>query len=473
MISNHFSLLAVAATLLISSSGLAQDDKLPLLLKRSPAKANAIGYVNIGSLNKLMSDAGFAQRVSENVEEYWFLSDLDLTKMEPRWEAGYATLQKSISAKDLAEQVGGYVDQVGGEDVVWSPQQTYLHPGKENRLGILRPADRSLLSGWLTPSITVNYSSYLDAKASQPESFLSMMLAIEVKDVFSPVPLAKRLQGFTSLKANKPESVAQVLASATGVSIIVGRRSLNECILTITCTKSPAGLTNIAPAVLAEMLDRSGMSAPEVLTWAAKVDGNELSLQGPITESTLSGLLSIFSLQSQASKSLGMSNDSGSQNRTQQEQIGYRSKYYFDEINAIVEQTRKHKSTSTGALAMWNDKRARQIDELGTLNVDPGMVKFGSDVAETLRGNALNITQGNIQAGKTKVSEGLSRTYSVGGYYGGGAYYAPNSSVDYQAATSAYARGNAYANFKEALNQIDQITAEVRRAMTDKYKIQF
>ena len=103
MTSKHVTFIVLAVSLAFSAQGFAQEEKLPLLLNRSPARANAIGYVNIGSLNQLMSDAGFAQLVSDNVQEYWFLSDLDVMKMQPRWEGGYATLQKSILAKDLAE----------------------------------------------------------------------------------------------------------------------------------------------------------------------------------------------------------------------------------------------------------------------------------------------------------------------------------------------------------------------------------
>jgi hypothetical protein len=35
------------------------------------------------------------------------------------------------------------------------------------------------------------------------------------------------------------------------------------------------------------------------------------------------------------------------------------------------------------------------------------------------------------------------------------------------------ARGSAYGNYRTVLNQIDQLTADVRRKMTDKYQMQF
>ena len=467
MSSKLISVVAIAASLFVSTTGMAQDEKLPLLLRRSPSPTNAIGYVNVQALDKLMSDEGFADRTSQNVNEFWFISDLDLMNLRPRWEAGYAILKNSLDANELADKVAGYVDQIEGQEVVWSPQQAYLYPAKDNRLGVLRPADRSRMSAWLSSNTNRNDSAYLNSQAQQPESFLSMMLAVEVKNLFSPVPLSKRLETFKSIQSKSPESVAKILASATGVSIIVGRRSLKECIVSIDFASSPASLENIAAELFAELLERAGSAAPEVLTWNAKVEDNELTLQGPISEATLNGLLGIFSLEDKASRTVRLSQDSGSQDRTQQEQMGYRSKHYFDDVNAIVEQSRQHKSQTTGALAKWNDQRARKIDEFGTLDVDPEMVQYGTNVAETLRGNALTVTQGNIAAGKTKAAQSLS-----GGYYGSG-YYDANSTTRSQAVTSAYARGNAYADFKDALSQIDALTAETRRAMTSKYKIQF
>ncbi|SRR6056297_1325074 len=473
MITSRSIFVFLAALLLAAPDVSAEDEKINLLLRKSPSVANAVGYVNIGSLNELMDGAGIQTKVAENVEEYWFIADLDFMKFRPRWEAGYATLKSSVEPENLAQQVGGYVDQIADQDVVWSPGQTYFVPGKENRLGILRPADRSLLAGWLKPSVSVNYSDFLERNANQSETYLSVLLAIELKDVFSPVPLAKKLEDLKSLKANSPENIAGTLASVEGVSIIVGRKSLNECIVRFQFGKSPAGLKPIAAELLAEVLERNGTAAPEVLTWSVKSDATSLSLQGPITEGTLTGVLGIFSLQSQANRAATAMSDSGRE-RTKQQQTGYRSKYYFDEIGEIIERTRNHKSQSSGALAKWNDQRARQIDELGTLDVDPEVVQYGTNVAELLRGNALTVRQGNIAAGKIQANQSLSG----GGYYGrnsygDGYYYDTNSTSDYQNVTAAIARGNAYQNYRQALSAIDTLTASVKRAMTEKYQLQF
>ncbi|MDM4015648.1 hypothetical protein [Roseiconus lacunae] len=444
-----------------------EKEKIALLLDRSPSAANAIGYVHVESLNRLMDEAGFKNKASKVVKEVWFISDLNLSDFRPKWEAGYAVLSQPVTTDSLVKSVGGYVDTVEGREVVHSPNQSYLVPLKDHpeRLGILRPADRSLLGKWLTPSMDVQYTPFLTSHANQPESYLSFMMAVELKNVLSPVPLATRLATIESLKSNPPESVASILASMEGFSVIVGRQSLQQCIVKFEFSKSPASLKLIAPEMLAEILEKNGLAAPEVKTWKVTVKDNSLALQGPVTHATLSGLMGIFSLQSQAERAASrpMLQDD------KKAQEAYTTKHYFDEVNAIVERTRDHKSQTTGAMASWNDRRARQIDELGTLNVAPEMVQYGTNVAELLRGNAINVRQTNIQAGKIKAQQSLDNGYYNDGY----GYYNYHNSADYQRVTTAMAQGNAYGDYRNTLNQIDKLTAETRRQMTSKYQIQF
>ncbi len=178
-------MLSFALSPAVLSPAVAQEkEKIALLLDRSPSPANAIGYAHIPSLNKLMKDAGFTGSASKVVEEVWFIADLNLGDFRPKWEAGYAVLKRPVEAEALAESLGGYVDTVESRKVVHSPQQTYFVPGTEHpeRLGILRPTDRTLLAGWLSPNINVQYAPFLSSQANQPESYLSFMMAVDFEE---------------------------------------------------------------------------------------------------------------------------------------------------------------------------------------------------------------------------------------------------------------------------------------------------
>ncbi|MEM0925233.1 MAG: hypothetical protein AAGJ83_04280, partial [Planctomycetota bacterium] len=178
----------VALGLVVSgwNSSLAQEEKLALILERSPAPVNTIGYVNVGSLHDLMNNAGMKRDVAENVDEFWFIADLNLGSLEPRWEAGYSILKKGIEAEALAKVVGGYTEKIEEKMVVWSPDQSYYVPLEEGRLGVIRPANRSLLTKWINDERAYNSSQFLAARTKPPEDFLSLMLSIELAGHFSP-----------------------------------------------------------------------------------------------------------------------------------------------------------------------------------------------------------------------------------------------------------------------------------------------
>ncbi len=471
-------LLAILLCVLSTNSGIAQEDKLPGLLKRSPSPANTVVYLNMPSLGKLMTDAKMSNKLAGGVTEVWAIADLNTATMTPKWEAGYAMLKGAVDEKALATTLNGYVDRVGGKSAIWTPQQSYLVPMEDQRLGFLRPAERTLLADWVDGSRGgLPVSDYLATQAARSENYLSFLLAIDLKNRFSPVPLRERLTTFESLGGQSPKAVADLLAGVQGISIIVGRESLSQCILSLEFSESPALLRPFAAQLLNEILNRNGTAAPEVASWAAKVERNTLSLQGPIAEDTLDGVIGILSLKGHANKVANMANKSDEGDGSNL--TAYKSKKYFDDVNNYIERVRKYEAQTTGYRAKWNDQQARRIEELGTLDVDPELVDYGAQVASMLRGNATAIRKGNVAAGQIQASAAASgyggEGYGYGGYYGGYNYGYQNSysRARDQASVGARQRMGAFGSFKEILAAIDQLTAETRRSMTAKYNLQF
>lgn len=471
---SYRSMLVIAFLIATTSSAVTgQEPKLPGILKRSPSRANAVVYVNVPSLSKLMKDAGMGEGLSGNVGEVWAIADLDLDRVKPKWEVGYATLKAPVDVGALAVALKGYKDEVAGKTVVRTPMQSYLVPLEDNRLGFMRPADRSMLATWSDESNGgARVSDFLAKQAVRPENYLSFLMAVDVSNRFSPVALEERLSGLEAMKGQDVKKMASVMASVKGISIIVGRRSLNECILEIEHTQSPEAILPIATQVLNEVLNRNGTSAPEVASWKATLKGNSIQYQGAISETTLDAVLGILSIQGHANQVA----DSATRSERQEENaMAYKSKAYFDKVNAYIERVRKYKAQTTGFRAKWNDQQARRIEELSTLNVDPELVNYGAAVAQMLRGNAVAIQQGNVAAGQVQASSGYGEGY-YGGYYGyGGGYYGGNSysRARGQASVGARQRMGAFGSFKEALAEIDKLTADMRRKMTAKYEIDF
>lgn len=463
--------VAMFFLLMLVPTTFSQEAKLDRLLQRSPMPANSICYLHTPSLKKLLADANLDLAIADKVEEVWLISDLDTEELRPNWEAGYATMKQNMDIESAAKALGGYVDAIGNQKVVWTPKQGYVLPVGPDRIGFLRPAKRDLLVDWIDGATTNPIPTFLSAQAKQPEQYLSFMLSVNLKNRFSPVGMAKQAASFNALKNMDPQAIGKLLSTVQGVSLIVGRKSLSDCIFTVEFSQSPASLASIGNALFSEILNRHGAGAPEVASWKTKVDGNKLSLQGQISAESLDGVLGIFSIRGFAEEvsenlTTGSSSKEIPANATQ-----IASKQYFDKVLALIDRVRKYDAQSSGYRAKWDEQQARRIDELGTLNVDPQLIEYGSNVSSILRGNAIAIRTGNVAAGQLQASQAGASYGYYGDYYGG--YYGPENARRDQAVTGAQQRMGAFGSYREAIAQIDQMTGEIRRAMTEKFQVQF
>jgi hypothetical protein len=317
---------------------------------------------------------------------------------------------------------------------------------------------------WVEANANHSSPAYLTTQAKQSEQYLSFMLGVSLKNSFSSVLLANRLAAYDSLKNQDPQALGRLFASIQGVTIIVGRNSLSQCIFSVEFGESPASLATIASTVFNEVLNRNGVSAPEVATWKSRIDGNKMSFQGPISAESLDAVLGIFSIRGFAEEVSDRLAPMSQSTQTSSSAIQIASKEYFDKVKTFIERVRKYEAQTTGYRARWDEQQARRIDELGTLNVDPLLIDYGANVASILRGSSTTIRTGNVAAGQVSAAQS-----QFGGYgYGGGYYAAREAGV-----TKAQQRMGAGGSYREAIAEIDQMTGDIRRAMTAKYKVQF
>lgn len=459
------SLLLVACTVSLSIRANSQEPTLAEVLASSPDRPNALLYMDTPLVRKFVTGTPLFSELSEKLGEVRIAAELDFKTLEPTWEVGYATVSGIPEASLIAASVGGYVDTIAGKTVVWSPRKSYLVPMPSGVLGLVRPSDRKLASRWLNKETSGGGVSYLQKQAAQGTKFISVLLAIDLEDVWSPITVKQRIEVLESLKSVDKNSIAATLSTIKGIRVIASKKNLEESIISLDFGTSPSGLLPVAKEFFVEVLARNHSAIPEASKWTPYVEGNTLSFRGRITPETLDDLLGIFTLHNQVDQ-VSPSSDASAANKSAEARAVGVAKTYFDKTESIIKRVKDYSATNTGDRAQWNGKMAKRLDDLPTLNVDPALIEYSTKVSQALRGNMVNIQQTNIAGGTNAiVNSGVS---AYGNSYNG-YYYDVNSPYQYLAS----ARGQSNVSYREVIAQIEDLQRTIRREMTDKYQFQF
>jgi hypothetical protein len=463
------------------------------VLRSCPKTANAIVQGDMVALRKLTLGSPLHEDLPGNVVRVRIAAELDLESFQPDWEIGYAAVEKTSTAESIAQREGGYVDTLQGRSIVWTPNEMYLVPLADNVVSIVRPADRKLVGQWLKKDRSNVVSSYLQQVAGRLTDRQSVSIAVDLEDVLSTGVLNEKLAQSKSLQGKNIESIAKSLSSVQGITISVASDALEATVL-IDFLSAPTELTPVAKVFFAEVLTARGVQLDEFSQWkmSAVSEGKTLSFTGPIASETLDDLLGMFTVHrasrgvTPVTKTDSPAAPTGPQ--TSPSVVAENTRDYFRKVINIVHRVRDYSANNTGERAQWNGNMANRIDEMPTLDVDPQMVMFGAEVAKSLRSNSMSMQLTNISQGAaavaadagtgafstaTAVGTMAGMGYGYGGYgnYGsyGGNFVDPNSPVKY------YRMGQAQGNtsFKELMARLEQSLADMRRTMTEKYKIQF
>lgn len=484
--------MCFASSLAVVQGWCAEPSMLDVL-RSCPKTANAIVQGDMVALRKLTLGSPLHEDLPGNVVRVRIAAELDLESFQPDWEIGYAAVEKTSTAESIAQREGGYVDTLQGRSIVWTPNEMYLVPLADNVVSIVRPADRKFVGQWLKKDRSNVVSSYLQQVAGRLTDRQSVSIAVDLEDVLSTGVLNEKLAQSKSLQGKNIESIAKSLSSVQGITISVASDALEATVL-IDFLSAPTELTPVAKAFFAEVLTARGVQLDEFSQWkmSAVSEGKTLSFTGPIASETLDDLLGMFTVH-RASRGVTTVTKTDSPSaptapQTSPSVVAENTRDYFRKVINIVHRVRDYSANNTGERAQWNGNMANRIDEMPTLEVDPQMVMFGAEVAKSLRSNSMSMQLTNISQGAaavaadagtgafstaTAVGTMAGMGYGYGGYgnYGtyGGNFVDPNSPVKY------YRIGQAQGNtsFKELMARLEQSLADMRRTMTEKYKIQF
>ena len=430
------------------------------LLRRIPDGANTLAVINAETL--FASPLATAEKWREESAQRFskkavllppsalrlvMAANLDLGSMRPTWRTALMHLKQEPDLSRLIRERGGLPDTFENYRAVALPRDAVLVLFDKQTVGMMSPANRQQIVRWVregdarkSPAL----SPYLSEMAAFAENAgAQVILAFDLSDIYTAEQIQAMLQQSSALEGKSVglAELSQLMASIRGVTlgINVGERAYGK--LRVDFRQDASLLKSEGKALLLGALGNHGAMIDEMNEWEAEVQGNTLFLGGYLEESGMRRVATILAVPPDPNQPQPAEAEKTASGTSQS--VGYTTLNYFQAVGTVLDDLRGRKGSSTNInqYGIWFDKYARQVDDLPLLNVDPEMVDYGANVADSLRQasdaiKGIGMRKAVRQAGMP--SAGTSSAgyggYGYGGYgYGYGAVALHQSNPQRQA----------------------------------------
>lgn len=474
--------LAAVAVIPNLAAAPAVGQEFDTLLKSVPEGANAVLLIDVADLKKtpLAEQQGWFEAAGRSADRPWYLppeadhivvaTALDPTaQLRAEWEAALISLTSPIDVKAVAQSEGGYIDNLGGKQSVWAPSDVYLIPLGAKLLGEMAPANRQSAARWAASAGkgAATVSPYLAETARLIDERSPIIMAFDLADAIPPHTVYEAVRTTDKIKADtkKRDAIAKVLASLQGVTIMVLIDNDAGATVRFDFAENVAPLEGLEETLFSLLLGRLGASVRADEGWSVKGANKSIRAHGKMSVSGLRRLLSLIEIPTTKFSSLANAKPAPSQ----QEVMLQASKEYFGAVTTMFDDLRETLSDADGNHALYMERYSRKIDRLPILNVDDELLNWGATVAETLRGGGQSVRSAGLRSGvrKAGIYGAYQYSYDGYGYYGG--QPTENAFGEISRQEGAAARADVYGSWKE----MEDHTAQIRRAMTKKYGVEF
>lgn len=519
----RFIVPAIAGLVLAALPSQEAEAQFSKLVQRVPGSVNTIILLNA---EKVMTSeialregwrtnwdkaiAAGLTHLPSDTQQYVLAAQIDFEYMRPEWELGILTSKNQHSMVYVASKhKGSKQDTIAGLSAILLPSNNYLVQFDPMTYGILVPASRQAVARWInaTSESTPKFSNYIqEAIGYSEEAGTEIIMAMDLTDVLDLETARNLVSESQPLKeaAVDTEAAAKVLASLRGVMLGVTLGSKSHGSIKVDFGEDASVLKGVAADLLAEALAKEGAMIDDFKTWKGNVDGKQLLLAGDLSAS---GMRQLFSLMDPpTAKTVAAAPEDNQGAAGQQLSPVEATQKYFAAVNQYIRDLRAKEPQRIAQYGIWFDKYARKIDQLPMVNVDNDMLDYGAYVAQQFR-NAGAAIQGIGVRSRVRqvnaVNSAGSPSYwgpNFGGY-GGGYYYNGYSwgganvvgsaavsrvnafnwaqqeglrqqqSIRTQVKVQERAIGTSAA--RQIMKDIDAATAQMRRAMTQKYNVEF
>lgn len=377
-------------------------------------------------------------------------AEVDFRAGTPIWELSTMHLKEPLGINTLAAAEGGRVDQLAGQPIVVSPRDLLFTVAEPANVVGIYPADRQ------------RFARFLRGGEKGPGSENSLVQAVEFVAKDGQIAIALNLQDIVdtptarTVLASMPtlkdspvplDTLAPIMASIQGVVIGVHVGETIQGKVVVEFGQSTDILASVGKSVFLGILERKGAMIDGVKNWSVKAGSGRVEFAGTLEEQDLRDLLSLFQMPSTRASS---NSPAAAPSKADA------SKTYFADATKIINGLRgKRGAGSLGEYALWYETYARKLDNLPLLNVDEDLVQWAHETSDRMRAIAAAYR-----------SVGPNVAIQAGSF---GEYDSENSFYDVR----RQGRGQAGLSRVEIWNEIDQSVAAARKAMTQRYGVEF
>lgn len=466
------------------------DDALNELLSRLPDGPNALIIVKVDDVfnSPLGKREDWAKKHAEryqagaaslppSVQTAVLAALLEPHTLNNTWEAAVLQLRNPITLDQIAQQERGQINDLGGQQAVWSPRNFYAAQMAPNRLGVYHPANRQEASRWLRAAKNAQnrLSPYLQQAANRASAETPIVMALDLTDMLEPRMVGLSLGKAKSLEGKQVDmnKLVPFVVSLKGLTFTARMDNGIAAEVRLDFGQSAQPFKQYLKPLLLEALMKVGASYPDLDNWEMNVDGNTCTFRSRLAVDDLKQILSLV-------RPPLPSLDQPSASPGEAPKSLKASVRYFREVSEMVGALDKKLKNAPSYLSyetsgLWHEKYAKQIEQLPILDVDPALVQYGADMSGKLRTIAFSL-KGN-QIDKTQLEASKQRGYAGGGYDGGyyggysHGYYWDNYYAVNQQMEKVRAEGNK--SRAEIWLSMNEETADMRRKMTEKFGVEF
>lgn len=456
-----------------------------------PEGVNAAARINVADVYKspLAKKEGWLKQATESfiqqesfippgADQIFLGAELDLSD-ELVAVKKYSILvpEKGLTLEKLSPWLPGEIEKLGGKSLAQFGNDGYAVDTGDGFWLATSSASRQFISRWLKngPSHGERkLSPYLRSALLSTDPQSQFVLAIDLQENFSEAEVAENLKANAWIGSDTvAKDVAQVLASAKGITIRLHVDTARTGSATIDFEKDTAPLKPVLDKLIEEVLTRVGASSEDIQGWKWTVGGKQIKGSGPVSPGSAREIISLLEPPS-ITHAISASSDQPS--AATEDPKPKASLKYSKSIRVLLDDLRATLNKEKDNHALYFERYGRKIDDLPKLNVDSALLDFGAKVSSSLRYQGQSERMHKINAGTRKqqtYSTYASRTYygNVGPYNSGWNPYSAGASSPgvIGAEENQASKSVQFSEWK----QIEDGLVAVRRAMTEKYHLEF